>query len=44
MMWRRDWFCYIHNKYHINILNQEDSSKKENGQLPGALKKERIDY
>jgi hypothetical protein len=32
MMWRRDRFFYIHNRYHINIPNQEDLSKKGNGQ------------
>jgi hypothetical protein len=37
MMWWRDWFFYIHNRYHINIPNQEDLSKKGNGQLPDVV-------
>jgi hypothetical protein len=33
-MWRRDWFFYIYNIYHINMPNQEDLRKKWKGQLP----------
>jgi hypothetical protein len=37
MMWRQDCFFYIHNKYHINIPNQDDLSKKGNGQLSDVV-------